>query len=56
VAHFFTLIGLGAGFTLGDGGAEGGMGFILGGLGGCGGVGATPGFPGIPFVPPPGVL
>ena len=52
----FTLIGLGAGLTLGDGGAEGGMGFILGGLGGCGGVGATPGFPGIPFVPPPGVL
>ena len=56
LGFFFTLIGLGAGLTLGDGGAEGGMGFILGGLGGCGGVGATPGFPGIPFVPPPGVL
>ena len=56
VTHFFTLIGLGAGLTLGDGGAEGGMGFILGGLGGCGGVGAIPGFPGIPFVLPPGVL
>ena len=45
---FFTLIGLGACLTLGDGGAEGGMGFILGGLGGCGGVGrprASLGFP-----------
>ena len=51
---FFTLIGLGAFLTLGDGGAAGGMGFILGGRGGCGGVGATPGFPGRPFSPPPG--
>jgi hypothetical protein len=56
VTHFFTLIELGAGLTLGDGGLAGGIGFILGGVGGCGGVGATPGFPGIPFVPPPGVL
>ena len=56
MTHFFTLIGLGANLTLGDGGVLGGMGFILAQFGGCGGVGATPGFPGIPFVPPPGVL
>ena len=51
MTHFFTLIGLGAGLTLGDGGLAGGIGFILGGVGGCGGVGATPGFPGIPGWP-----
>ena len=54
MTHFFTFTDAGAGLTVGDGGAAGGMGFILGGVGGCGGVGATPGFPGRPFSPPPG--
>ena len=49
MTHFFTLIGLGAGLTLGDGGLAGGIGFMRGGVGGCGGVGATPGRPGRPF-------
>ena len=49
--YFFTLGG--AGLTYCEGGAEGGVGFTLGGRGGCGGVGATPGPPGIPFVPGP---
>ena len=46
---FFTLIGLGAFLTLGDGRLAGGIGLMRGGVGGCGGVGATPGRPGRPF-------
>ena len=56
MTHFFTLTGLGAGLTLGDGELAGGIGFILGGVGGCEGVGLLPGEPGIPLWPPPGNL